>query len=99
MTQGRKLSTEWTTEIGPLRELADLVGGNHAAKLLGLSEITSMLRDSRARPAYVMAASHILSRDFGKADGLLVLKCTGQQKQAIMTLVNAMGIQCMDLDL
>lgn len=95
----RKLNTEWTNEIGPLRELADLVGAGQAAKPLGLSDIIAMLRDSKARPAYVMAADFILARDFRKSDGLLVLKCSATQKQAIMTLVDAMGVQYVDLDL
>lgn len=95
----RKFNTEWTENIQPLRELANLVGAIQAAKLLCLSDISAMLRDGRARPAYVMAAQHILSRDFHKTDGLIVLKCTTTQKQTIMTLVDAMGVQHMDLDL
>lgn len=87
-------------EFPELRKLADRVGAAEVSRMFGLSSnaVGGMLHEGKCRPVYELTAKLINQRN-NAGDSLIVVKCKGEQKHALLTLVNAMNMQHMDLDL
>ena len=88
-----------------IEKLIAVCDGNQteAARHIGLtgSGMSTILSRKKVKVAYELAAATVLRRMSvpKETDCMMVLKCSPSQKAAIMTLINAIGVMHMDLDL
>lgn len=97
----RTVHTEYVTEIPFIRALYDKHGRTKASKMLGLTDITHLIRAGRARPAYEMAAKAILAEETPKEDNRVrsfVVKMSPEHLKILQPLINTLGVPYLELD-
>ena len=105
MTEQKLTKNVEFVDTWPNIEKLVAVCGNQteAARHIGLtsSGLSTILSRKKVKTAYELAAATVLRRMSvpEETDCMMVLKCSPLQMAAIMTLVNAMGVMHMDLDL
>lgn len=89
----RVVRTEYTTDIPNILELVSSSGSaKAAAELLGLSDLSFILRENKARPAYEMAAAYILSKNVDKGK-ILVLRVKAGDSGVTESILTRLGIE------
>lgn len=105
MTQRAIPRTEYTTEIGPIVKLNEMFGKTKASMLLGLTDITHLIRAGKARPAYVIAAQALLDKEAAlvpkqeepKPQSYIV-KMSAEEQKLLIPIFEKFGIIYMTLD-
>lgn len=89
---------EYTDNIPNIRKLVDMWGAPETSLRLGLSDIATMLREGKARPAYEMAAAYLLGQNSAKERTLLVHVSTDDEV-IVMGLLDRLGVRYSEIKL
>lgn len=95
------IHTEYVTEIPAITALYNTFGKTRASKMLGLTDITHLIRAGKARPAYEIAAKAMLETELPKEDKRVrsfIVKMTPEQMKIVQPLIDALAITYMELD-
>lgn len=86
--------------LEPLRQLQELIdrkGAREASRLLGLSEnsCSDMVRKGKCRPAYNLAAQHLISLEDRRAEAtyLYFVRVPRDRKEILETFLNGMSLK------
>lgn len=93
--------TEYVTEIPSITALYNMFGKSRASKMLGLTDITHLIRAGKARPAYEIAAKAMLEAELPKEERRIrsfVVKMSPEHLKILQPLIDTLGVPYMELD-
>lgn len=97
----RTSHTEYTSDIQNIRALYNKHGKTKASRMLGLTDITHLIRADKARPAYEIAAKAILAEETPKDDTRVrsfVVKMSPEHLKILQPLIDTLGVPYLELD-
>lgn len=94
----KTLNTQFVEAYPNLKKLVELYGAPKTNSLLGLSDVNALIRGGKVRPAYEIAATHLLPSSSQKTK-TFVVKGDAQIMDSLLIFVNATGIEYLELDL
>ncbi|QDP61566.1 MAG: hypothetical protein Tp138OMZ00d2C19078261_27 [Prokaryotic dsDNA virus sp.] len=93
--------TIYADEAPNFKRLYEMKGDAEMSRMMGLSACAKMLRDNKVRPAYEMAAAHLLAQMEEPAKESLAIVVNGKPEamEPVLAVIKAMNLLYLELDL